>query len=398
MQNQNRQRTTGVRGLIAALLAAALLCGTALPLAVYATTQSELQNNLNDAKSEYNAASSALSELEDETSAAQSTVNTLNAKSKSILEQITALDTEINELNSQIAELEGEILLKQEEIDGRWGDFKNRMAAMQELNDNGAMKLFSAIENLYQFLTFNEVLQDITQKDTEVLDEMQALKNELEEAKTLREEAAAELETQKAELEVKKAELAASLQEANAALSDAKAAEAAQEAITEELRKEYARAQEELDAYIKSQLDAAGDGGLSCGMNFQAALPYYTYISTYFGVKDAWHSKAHGGTDYAAPKNTPIYACESGTVTIARESSSYGNYVSINHGRGTDGNTYATLYAHMTRYVVSVGQYVERGQLIGYVGSTGRSTGNHLHLELWRNSVRINSRSMIPDL
>lgn len=395
---QNRQRITGVRGLIAALLAAVLLCGTALPLAVYATTQGELQSNLNDAKSEYNAASNALKDAEQETADAKAQVNTLNAKSQSILAQITALDTEINELNSQITELEGQIEVKQGEIDARWGDFKSRMAAMQELNDNGAMKMFSAIENLYQFLTFNEVLQDITQKDTEVLDEMQALKTELEEAKALREEAAAELETQKAELETKKAELAASLQEANAALSEAKAAEAAQEVITEELRKEYERAQAELDAYIKSQLDAAGDGGLSCGMNFQAALPYYTYISTYFGAVDAWHSKAHGGTDYAAPYGTPIYACESGTVTIARYSSSYGNYVSINHGRGTDGNTYATLYAHMSSYCVSYGQYVERGQVIGYVGSTGRSTGNHLHLELWRNSVRINSRSMIPDL
>lgn len=394
---QNKHKRSGIKGLVAALLAAVLLCGVAMPLAVYATTQSELQQDVNEAKSEYNAASSALKDAEKDTADAKAEVNSLNQKSKVLVEQIKLVDAEIDNLNGKIAEKENEIAAKQAEIDARWEGFKERMAAMQELNDSGAMTMMSAVKNLYQFLTFGEVLQDISVKDTEVLDEMQQLKNELETAKAECEAAKAEMESQKTQLEAKKTELAASLKAANAALSEAQAAEQAQEIVTEEARKKWTKAQEELDAYIKSQLDQAGDGGMSFGMNFQAALPYYTYISTYFGVKDAWHSKAHGGTDYAAPGGTPIYACESGTVTIARYSSSYGNYVTINHGRGTDGNVYATLYAHMSSYCVSYGQTVQKGQVIGYVGSTGRSTGNHLHLELWRNSTKINSRSMIPD-
>lgn len=395
---QKKHKTHSVKGLIAALLAAVLLCGVAMPLAVYATTQSELQGNVTEAKSEYNAASSALKDAQKETADAKAQVNNLNQQSKILVEQINLVDAEIDNLSALIAEKENEIAAKQAEIDARWDDFKSRMAAMQELNDSGAMTMLSAVKNLYQFLTFNEALQDISVKDNEVLDEMQRLKSELEAAKAECETAKIQLEEQKTQLEAKKAELASSLKAANKTLSDAQAAQAAQQIVTDEARKKWTQAQEELDAYIKSQLDQAGDGGLSCGMNFQAALKSYTYISTYFGVKDKWHDKAHGGTDYAAPPNTPIYACESGTVTIARTSSSYGNYVSINHGRGTDGNTYATLYAHMTSYCVYYGQYVERGQLIGYVGSTGRSTGPHLHLELWRNSIRINSRSMIPDL
>ena len=82
----------------------------------------------------------------------------------------------------------------------------------------------------------------------------------------------------------------------------------------------------------------------------------------------------HQGVDLAAPKGTPIYATRSGTVTIATYSSTAGNYVQLNHGDG-----YSSVYMHMTHYEVKVGEYVKAGELIGYVGSTGRSTGPHLH-------------------
>ena len=131
-------------------------------------------------------------------------------------------------------------------------------------------------------------------------------------------------------------------------------------------------------------------------MSFRSPLDSYSYISTHFGDVDDWHSKAHAGVDFAAKGGTPIHAVENGYVIIAKNSSSYGNYVVISHGTGTDGNSYATLYAHQTSYCVSVGQYVNKGDVIGYVGSTGRSTGNHLHLELWKNGTKINPLLYIP--
>ena len=394
---QKKHKTHSVKGLIAALLAAVLLCGVAMPLAVYATTQSELQGNVTEAKSEYNAASSALKDAQKETAGAKAQVNNLNQQSKIIVEQINLVDAEIDNLTVLILEKEDEIAAKQAEIDARWDDFKSRMAAMQELNDSGAMTMLSAVKNLYQFLTFNEALQDISVRDNEVLDEMQRLKTELETAKAECEAAKTAMEEQKAQLEAKKAELAASLKNANKTLSDAKAAEAAQQIITDEARKKWVKAQEELDAYIRSQLEQAGSGGMSCGMNFLPTMEWYRRISTYFADVDSLHLTGHGGVDYTAREWTKIYAAESGTVTIARKSSSYGNYVTINHGVGTDGNRYATVYAHMVQYIVSEGQHVERGQIIGYVGSTGRSTGYHLHLELRRNGVRMDPRALIPD-
>lgn len=382
--------------LTAAVLLAALVCSMALPV-VHATTKNDLQQNVDQAKGEYNAASSALEDLEQATQEAKNQVSALNQKSQLIVEQINALDGDIDLLNQQIAEKEVEIVQRQADIDARWGDFKERVAAMQQLNDNGAMTLLSAVSNLYQFLTFNQVLQDISLKDTEVLDDMQQRKAELEQAKQECEDAKAQLEDQKQQLEVKKQELASSLKEANSTLSDARAAEEAQEIVTEEARKKWVKALEELEAYIKSQLEQAGDGGLSCGLNFQTSMEWYRKISTYFKDVDSLHLTGHGGVDYTAREWTPIYAVESGTVTIATYSSSYGNYVTINHGKGTDGNRYATVYAHMVQYIVSVNQYVERGQIIGYVGTTGRSTGYHLHLELRQNGSRIDPRSMIPD-
>ncbi|MCI6082546.1 M23 family metallopeptidase [bacterium] len=87
----------------------------------------------------------------------------------------------------------------------------------------------------------------------------------------------------------------------------------------------------------------------------------------------------------------------SGVVTVATSHSSYGNYVMVYHGTDDQGNTYATLYAHMNSWPpVSVGQSVTKGQVIGYVGTTGNSTGNHLHLELRVNGARTNPLSYVP--
>ncbi len=97
--------------------------------------------------------------------------------------------------------------------------------------------------------------------------------------------------------------------------------------------------------------------------------------------------KLHAGLDFSAPIGTPIYATGDGTVEVARSrrGSGYGKYVQINHGFG-----YETLYAHMSRVAVRRGQKVKRGDIIGYVGNTGRSTAPHLHYEVIRNGSKIN--------
>ena len=102
------------------------------------------------------------------------------------------------------------------------------------------------------------------------------------------------------------------------------------------------------------------------------------------------YRKFHNGVDLANSQGTPIYAARSGKVTVATYGSTYGYYVTINHGDG-----YSSLYAHMTHYVVSKGDTVKKGQLIGYMGSTGRSTGSHLHFSIFYNGSSVNPMNYI---
>lgn len=114
-------------------------------------------------------------------------------------------------------------------------------------------------------------------------------------------------------------------------------------------------------------------------------LPGYTYISCNFGDDDAYGNSGHRGTDIPAPEGTPILAAHSGTVIISGWNNSYGNQVLLDNGAGL-----STRYAHMTAAAVSAGETVTAGQVIGYVGNTGDSTGFHLHFEVMQNGVRVN--------
>ena len=119
-------------------------------------------------------------------------------------------------------------------------------------------------------------------------------------------------------------------------------------------------------------------------------LPGHTYISCHFGEVNAFGNAGHRGTDIPAPEGTPILAAHSGTVIISGWNNSYGNQVLLDNGAGL-----STRYAHMTQTAVTAGEAVTAGQVIGYVGNTGDSTGNHLHFEVMQNGVRVNPMDMI---
>ena len=119
-------------------------------------------------------------------------------------------------------------------------------------------------------------------------------------------------------------------------------------------------------------------------------LPGHTYISCHFGEVDAFGNAGHRGTDIPAPEGTPILAAHRGTVIISGWNNSYGNQVLLDNGAGL-----STRYAHMTQTAVTAGEAVTAGQVIGYVGNTGDSTGFHLHFEVMQNGVRVNPMDMV---
>lgn len=166
-----------------------------------------------------------------------------------------------------------------------------------------------------------------------------------------------------------------------------------------ELAEEYNFTQDQrdiLDELLSDELRpyllalCGGVGGVVGDGTLQWPLPGHTYISCHFGEVDAFGNAGHRGTDIPAPEGTPILAAHNGTVLVSGWNDSYGNQVLLDNGAGL-----STRYAHMTATAVTAGETVMAGQVIGYVGSTGDSTGNHLHFEVMQNGVRCNPLSVV---
>ena len=372
------------------------------------------ERELNDAKKKEAAAKALESELKERVGVIQDQISVLSGQIASVQNSIGQKEQEISAKETEIAEKETEIEEKELEIQDQWSDFKKHMTAMQELRDGGSVAMLSAVNDLYELLTFNEVMQDISVKDTEIMDNMKTAKAGLEADKTALESDRAELVSQKADLQSQKkeldsqnsqmqskqSELNSSISAARMSAADAKKAQAAAQAAIESDELNYEAVKSQIQKLIAQ---AASSQPQLSFTGFICPLKRYSRISSEYGWRKnpvSGVNKLHAGIDLAAGGGTPIYAAASGYVQVAGWSSGgYGNYVIIYHGKMSDGNTYSTLYGHMQSVATSAGKYVKQGELIGYVGSTGNSTGNHLHLEVWKGGSKanaVNPRGYIP--
>ena len=377
-------------------------------------SMSSLQNRLDKLSQSINQHKKELSDAKKKEQAAKALEGELKEKVGVIQDQITVLSSQIatvqnsiGEKEQQITAKEAEITQKEAEIQDQWSDFKQHMAAMQELRDGGSIAMLSAVNDLYELLTFNEVMQDISIKDTEIMDNMKNAKAALEADKSQLESQRAELKSKKADLDAQNSQMKAKQSELNSSISaaqlsaaEAQAAQKTAQAAIESDEMNYQAVKKEIQKLIAAA--AASKPQLSF-TGFICPLKSYSRVSSEYGWRKnpvSGVNKLHAGTDFAAPGGTPIYAAASGYVQVAGWSSGgYGNYVIIYHGKMSDGNTYSTLYGHMQSVATSAGKYVKQGELIGYVGSTGNSTGNHLHLEVWKGGSKanaVNPRNYIP--
>ena len=396
------------------LAAACLLLSVSVYPASAATSMSSLQNKLDKLSQSIEQHKKELSDAKKKEQAAKALESELKEKVTVVQGQISVLKSQIAEVQNSIGVKEQEITAKEQEIAdkeaeiaGQWDDFKNHMAAMQELREGGSVAMLSSVTNLYELLTFNEALQDISVKDTEILTNMRnakealesdrleliAQQNDLKSKKT-------DLDSQKAQMQSKQSELNSSVAAAQMSAAEAQQAQKDAQAAIESDEMNYEAVKKQIQKLIAAA--AAAKPQLSF-TGFICPLKSYTRISSEYGWRKnpvTGVNKLHAGTDFAAPAGTPIYAAASGYVQVAGWSSGgYGNYVIIYHGKMSDGNQYSTLYGHMRSVATSAGKYVKQGELIGYVGSTGNSTGNHLHLEVWKGGSKanaVNPRSYIP--
>ena len=345
----------------------------------------KVNQQLKETQSDKADAQALKTQLEQQKSLLLSQIGTLT-------EQIGGLDNDIVNKQDEINQKQQEVDQKQAEYDQRWADFKDRMRAMQRLNDGGSIALLSSATNLYQLLTFATTLEQIVSKDEEICQQLEDEHTQLEQQRAELEQAKADLEATKADYEAQKAalnsktsELAENISQTDESISKAEAEEQALKEAQIEANKKVDEAAKELDAALNAANQAYGNASIQCSLDFGRPLATYKYVSCYFG------GNGHRGTDYAAPGGTEIYAVSGGVVTAAAYHYSWGYYVQVYHGKDDNGNSYSTLYAHMNSApIVSVGQSVSKGQRLGYVGSTGNSTGNHLHLEMKVNNVLVN--------
>ena len=318
-------------------------------------------------------------------------------KKKELLEdQIDLIRQEIANINEQIAMYDQLIAEKTVELEQAEADekaqfdlFCRRMRHMEEQGETSYWSILFTSGDFSELLDNYMMIEEIIQYDNQVIDSLVALQEEVANDRTVLEEAQAEQEEAKAQQMAAQDELKAQEDEVDKLIAEI----SAQEDLLEEMEEELNKAARALDAQIKAKEReyAAQVANVPSESGYLWPLPggYNTISSLAGGRIHPVTGKPgnHAGIDIPAPSGTNIYAAKSGVVIHAAKGTgsswSYGNYVIVSHSDGT-----STLYAHMSRIGCKEGQTVKQGDVVGYVGTTGRSTGNHLHFEIRSGSTR----------
>lgn len=318
-------------------------------------------------------------------------------KKKQLLEdQIDLIRQEISNINEQIAMYDQLIAEKTAELEQAEADeaaqfdlFCRRMRHMEEQGETSYWAILFSSSSFAELLDNYMMIEEIIEYDNQVIDNLVALQEKVTADRTALEGAQAEQEEAKRQQIAAQDELKAQEDEVDKLIAEI----SAQEDVLEEMEAELNKAAKELDAQIKAKEKeyAAQIANVPSESGYLWPLSgSYNVLSSLFGPRlhPVTHKPGnHSGIDIPAPAGTKIYAAKSGVVIHAAKGTgsswSYGNYVIVSHSDGT-----STLYAHMSRIGCKQGQTVKQGDVIGYVGTTGRSTGNHLHFEVRVGSTR----------
>ena len=366
-----------------------------------AVTQSEI-----DAlKAEQAASQARQDELEEQLADVEADQAEAQQRRQLLQAQLDAINNEIENIDKQIAYYDAEIAQKEAEQaeaeaneEAQYELFCQRVRAMEE---EGTVSYWSILFNSESFSELLDRLADIDAVmayDNQVMDELIAIREEIIALRTQLETSRAEEQAARDQQAAKQAEQQAKVAEAQKLLDQINADVAevnrqldAESEAAAEIQAEIAQKQKQLEEQ-RRQNNITIDSETS----YLWPLPGYYRLSSLFGYRIhpiTGEAHSHTGIDIPAPGNTPILACKSGQVVTSAYHYSYGNYVVIDHGNGN-----STLYAHMSSRAVSEGDMVTQGQTIGYVGTTGSSTGNHLHLEVRDNYTRVDPESKFPSL
>lgn len=387
--------------LLSLALAVILLIPLTGPMMVTQASAEVTKGQINSLKSEADKLAAEKKEIQNQLKAIRADKNKAVDQKELLESQINVIQAEIDNITAQIDGYTQLIDLKSEElVDAQKREavqyqlFCQRIRAMEEQGEVSYWSILFASDSFSDLLDNYIMIEEIIEYDNSVMDSLAALRQQLEAAKAELEEARAGQESARQAQENAKAELDAQEAEVNALIKDISADEDKLEAMEAQLKK----AADAMDAEIKrlEKEYAAQIANVPSESGYLWPLPasINTLSSLFGGRKHPITGKAHKhtGIDIPAAKNTHIYAAKSGVVTTSAKHSSYGNYVVVSHSDGT-----STLYAHMNKRGVSVGQTVKQGQVVGYVGTTGSSTGNHLHFEIRVKGDRVDPVNYFKD-
>jgi len=373
--------------LIALFLIGSLQLETFVP-SVRAVTQKEI-DSLKDEAKDFDAEKKELQQqinaLENDKATALAKKQLLDEQSAAMANQIAAIEQIIANYDLLIEQTKAELADAEQREEIQYERFCKRVRAMEE---NGTVSYWSVLFNAEDFadlLSRLSDIQEIMDYDQGIIDSLKKLQTEISAKQADLEFQQAEQEQQKADLEARKAELDEQRASALALLNEIKADEAAAEALLAAKEKEYNRIQAEIkkkEQELAAQLNPATSGGYIWPTTSRYVTSPVGGRASPGGIGSTNHKGIDIGRVYY---NSEVKAAKAGVVLTSAYSSSYGNYIVISHGTG---NT--TLYAHLSSRKVSAGQKVSQGQVIGITGSTGNSTGPHLHFEIRENGVIIN--------
>ncbi len=386
----------GARVLLAALCAAALTLPAATP-AAEAVTMAEI-NGLKDDASALSAQrkdlKAKLDRLKKDKSQAMARKELLDQEIANLTQQIENTQAQIDAYAALIIQTEGELRDAEAREAEQYELFCKRVRAMEERGEVSYWAVLFRAESFSDLLSRLDDVNAIMEADQRVIDRLQVLQEETKAKKAELEDQKAGEEAAKAELEEKKAELNTQREAANQVIRELVQNENDTEAAIDGLEEEEAAIKKEIERLNRewaAQQAALGRSNRSNPGGYIWPVDS-RYITSTVGGRNSpggIGSTNHQGTDIGRVGYTsPIYAAKAGTVIVSQRSRSYGEYVVIAHGSG---NT--TLYGHMSTRKVSVGQNVNQGDVIGITGSTGNSTGPHLHFEVVENGVRVNPLS-----
>lgn len=389
----------------------------------YANQKSDLQNEQNSIDKQIEETNSEISGVKSQMSDALTQINKYNSQIGTYESEIGDLESQISTLQTQITQKEANIEEQQEKYEEQQELLDKRLVAMYESGTTSYLDMLLSSDGLADFISKYYIIEQLTEYDTELLQNIETTKKQIENEKGELENSKSQVQSSKTQIEAKKNSLSVLVSEKNSLVGTLSQEEKALEAQLEEFEQDKKDIQQQLAAIAareeeerraaaaKKAAEASSSGkkdtstadtapsnpsvsGFICplaGRNKSDITTGYYGYSGHTGVDFARNSK--GAVD-----GKPVLAAKGGKVitsTALKRSDgsykSYGEYIVISHGDGT-----MTLYAHMKSRAVGPGAEVGQGQVIGYVGSTGNSTGPHLHFEVWLGGKRVNPTPYLP--